>query len=153
MYKRNINFYNINTLLELDNKEIEILIGIRGAGALLKLQKYILNEYEEELRQAVAICNDFKISYEAFFKIDFIKKYAYDLNDNSNKLHSQEYSTQLVYNDIYKRYNNKYLACRPLLQDILNNIKGVYGYLSKVFDYDIIKEIDDQIKPNYKDVK
>lgn len=153
MYNRNINFYSINTLLELDNTEIQILIGVRGAGALFKLQKYILNEYEEEIRQALAICNDFKISYEVFFKIDFIKKYAYDLNDNANKLHSKEYSTQLVYNDIYKKYKNKYYACRPLLQDILNNIKGVYGYLSNVFDYDIIKEIDEQIKPNYKDVK
>lgn len=153
MYNKNIDYYDINNLIELSNEDIKILIGSRNTGKKQYLERYVIKQYEEEIRRGVAICKDFKISFEKFFKIDYMKKYAYELAEDNNKLNSVYYSIQLLYNDIYKKYNNKYYACAPLLQNILNNIKGVYGYLSKVFDYDIIKEIDEQIKPNYKDVK
>ena len=108
--------------------------------------KYILEEYKEEINNAIAICLDFRIPYEKVFKYDFILNYVYDLLDDKykkcNLLYTNEYARQKVYNEIFKNYNKKFLALRQLMQKIITNIIDYYDYLSFVFDCDIIKLIN-----------
>ena len=107
--------------------------------------KYIIEEYQEEINNAIAICLDFRIPYEKVFKYDFILNYVYDLLDDKYKkcniLYTNEYALQKVKNEIFKSYNKKFLALRGLMQKVIINIIDYYNYLSFVFDCDIIKLI------------
>ena len=87
-------------------------------------KKAILTEYQDEIIIACAICKDFKISYEDFFKYDFLIQWAYELEE-SDKIYTNEYQIQKAYNDLYKKYYSLLPQLRPLIQKIVCDIKQI----------------------------
>ena len=73
---------------------------------------YIIEEYKEEIHNAIAICIDFNIPFERIFKYDFILNYVYDLLDDKykkiNELYNNNYAMQKTRNEIYIKYQNDF---------------------------------------------
>lgn len=144
----NNNFFSINDLLKYDKEDFKILISDRKTGFKYAITQELIKEYDEEIKRAIAICIDFKISLNSIFKDKFLNDYAHKLIELPSVLYTQEYQIQKVYNEIFKSYHKKINVLSKPLQAIILNIKKFYSYIAYIFDYDIIKIIEAK-----KDVK
>jgi len=115
----------------------------------MKTNNFMYNEFKEVyllyyndlIRIGAAICKDFKISFESFFKHDFIVKYIYEQLDK-NTLYNEIYSMQKVYNELYKKcLKSKKLYIKGY-QNIIDNIYNIIMETAYFFNYDISKMIN-----------
>lgn len=155
----NDKFFKIKDLLKYDKQNFKILIGGRSVGVkyAIEQERYkkmtkiietkIIEEYEEMIKRAIAICIDFKIPFERVFKEKYLLNEAYKMVEDTNNLYTFDYQMQKCYNELYKKIS-KPAMYQKIFQYIYMNIVDIYINISITFNCDIIKLIK-----QYKDVK
>lgn len=109
----------------------------------------IIEEYEDVIKRAIAICTDFKIPFEKVFKEKYLLNGAYKMVEDTNNLYTFDYQIQKCYNELYKKITSPCPAVyQKIFQHIYMNIASIFIYISIIFSCDIIKLIK-----QYKDVK
>ena len=107
---------------------------------MINRYKELLYLYKDEILRLMAVCKDFKISYEKVFKDKELLKYVYELDEKS-KQYEDVYYMQKAYNEIYKKYSCTYDFVNIGFKKILYCIKDIYKQLENIFNCDIINLI------------
>lgn len=120
-------------------------------------EEFIITEYEEAIIMAVALCDNYKIKYEDYFKEKYLYMIAYKrkrdiFNSTAKKIYLLNlWQRMRAYFEFYEKFkNNNILKSR--FAEILNNIKKIICQLDLLFSNDIIKlsEKRKELKQNAK---
>lgn len=106
-------------------------------------KKFIIEEFYNEIILGCAICKDFNITYEKFFKYDFLIQWAYELEE-SKKLYTEDFKMQKCYNDFYKNYGYKALQLNKFMKQLVYNIKQIIIDICGIFNYNISKKLENK---------
>ena len=147
------NYWKLKKILNNQNEYIEM-----KQFKLTDDENFLINCYDEEIAQAVAMCDFYHISYESYFKEPFLYRSAYKLKSNLPKDERLLLKWQFmkIYLELHEKFNIKILQFYNIsFIKMIDNIRTLILYIDSLFNSDIIKLRDarKEAKKNEKKVK